>query len=113
MECLQPKVILYCLSRIILFNCVSHIFSTTAATWRKHRKLIAPSFGLTTIYSHLNIFNKHARSLAQLAAKHINSSKFDIRFPVNVTTIDMFLESTLGSKLSTNDKSMYAELFNK
>lgn len=63
---------------------------------------------MNAIYNSLPIFNKHVRKLLDTMSVEIGKEEFDIRLKINRATMDMFLESTMGTDFTADDKKRYS-----
>lgn len=64
--------------------------------WRKHRRLVSPSFSERVALSYVTIFDRHSRDVTKTLEKMVNQEPFDIRPYINDCTLDAFVESTFS-----------------
>lgn len=83
------------------------------AEWKLHRRLVGQSFGLSAMYSNLPIFNKHIRMLLAKISQQIGNGEIDIRLLINRATIGMFMESTLGTNMTADDRKRLSHYLTK
>lgn len=89
---------------------VDGLFTLEGAEWRKHRKIVGPSFNYNIVLGHLPVFNRNSQRLIDQIAEKVNSpSPFDIRDYIKVITLDSFLEATLGTGMTAEDKKEYGD----
>lgn len=63
---------------------------------------------MNAIYNSLPVFNKHGRILRDTLSAEIGKPEFDIRLKINRATMDMFLESTIGTDFSIEEKKRFS-----
>ncbi|GJQ81203.1 hypothetical protein Trydic_g23371 [Trypoxylus dichotomus] len=79
---------------------------STGDKWRKHRRLIAPTFHLNVLKSFINLFN--ANSLEVVRKLKLEKGKtFDCHDYMSEATVEMLLETAMGVSKSTQGKSCY------
>lgn len=71
------------------------------------------SFSLAAIYGNLPIFNKQMKNFVKNLSEQIGKNEIDIREIVTVTTMEIFLESTLGTDIPFKDKKKYSHYLTK
>lgn len=84
---------------------IKPIFS--GAVWKLHRRFVGQTFSYNAIYGNLPIFNKHIYKFLGRLRAEVGAADFDVRLLINRVTLDMFLESTLGTDLTENEKQLF------
>lgn len=88
---------------------VDGIFTLEGKVWRQHRKIVGPSFNYNVVLGYLPVFNRNCQTLIRQISSKCNQAPFDARDYIKVITLDSFLEATLGTSMSADDKKLYGE----
>ncbi|XP_046985683.1 cytochrome P450 4C1-like [Schistocerca americana] len=64
--------------------------------WRKHRKIITPTFHFKILEEFINVFNSNGDVMIDLWKKKLNGPAFDIYSYVNLLTLDIINETAMG-----------------
>ncbi|XP_039278579.1 cytochrome P450 4g15 isoform X2 [Nilaparvata lugens] len=78
-------------------------------TWRRHRKLIAPTFHLNILKSFIDLFNANSRMLVtRLKKESATRREFDVHDYMSECTVETLLETVMGlDKTTQNETSGY------
>ncbi|RZF47065.1 hypothetical protein LSTR_LSTR011802 [Laodelphax striatellus] len=78
-------------------------------TWRRHRKLIAPTFHLNILKSFIDLFNANSRMLVtRLKKESATAREFDVHDYMSECTVETLLETVMGlDKTTQNENSGY------
>ncbi|KAI4462569.1 cytochrome p450 family 4 [Holotrichia oblita] len=79
---------------------------STGDKWRRHRKLIAPTFHLNVLKSFIDLFNANSRGVVNKLKIEVGKT-FDCHDYMSEATVEMLLETAMGVSKSTQDKSCY------
>lgn len=79
------------------------LFTSPAAKWRIHRRLIMPAFNPKILQSFVEIFDKHSRILVKNLESEIDGEEFDVFKLISVCTLNTICESAMG--VSTNSET--------
>ncbi|KAF5289901.1 hypothetical protein FQA39_LY14963 [Lamprigera yunnana] len=72
-------------------------------TWKKHRKLIAPSFNTTLLERFLQIFKSNSLLLVGKFKKEVGKSSFDVCNYISLCSLDIICESTMGTSVNAQN----------
>lgn len=72
-------------------------------TWRNHRKLIAPAFHQNVLKTFVDLFNKNSLEVVNRMKKEAGK-EFDVHEYMSETTVDILLETAMGSKKTSESK---------
>lgn len=75
--------------------------------WRKHRRLVSPSFSERVALSYVTIFDRHSSDVTKTLKKMVNQEPFDIRPYINDCTLDAFVESTFSVDVDTELRKVF------
>ncbi|KAG7297371.1 hypothetical protein JYU34_019347 [Plutella xylostella] len=82
-------------------------------TWRKHRKLLNPSFSQQCLNGFLQIFNEQAAALARDLAPHAGGGPFDHNRYIMSNAFDGICKTTFGKPDGILDKGSSTEDYKK
>ncbi|CAH1111817.1 unnamed protein product [Psylliodes chrysocephalus] len=75
------------------------LFTSKRDTWKKHRKLIAPTFNQQILDNFVEIFSEQAEVLVHNLKKHAGKGEFDIFHTISTCTLDIICETAMGVKV--------------
>lgn len=75
---------------------------STGDKWKSHRKLIAPAFHMNVLKTFVNVFYGNSLHLITKLQKEVGK-EFDIHGYLSNTTVDILLETAMGSKISSEN----------
>ncbi|CAH2056500.1 unnamed protein product, partial [Iphiclides podalirius] len=110
-----------CLEKNFMYNFAKSwlgdgLITSTLPIWKKHRKLLNPTFSQHLMYSYTDVFNRQARRLVGQLARHSNRGDFDhlpvmhqnaletICKPKSKPFIELLFEMSEGQGLFTDDQ---------
>nr|AVL92839.1 CYP450 [Locusta migratoria] len=64
--------------------------------WRKHRKIITPTFHFKILEEFVNVFNSNGDVMINLWKNKLNGPAFDIYSYINLLTLDIISETAMG-----------------
>jgi cytochrome P450 family 4 len=76
---------------------------STGEKWRAHRKLIAPAFHMNVLKTFVDLFNENSLGVVDRMKKEIGK-EFDVHDYMSETTVDILLETAMGSKKTSDCK---------
>ncbi|KAF5289900.1 hypothetical protein FQA39_LY14962 [Lamprigera yunnana] len=79
------------------------ITSNGNQTWKKHRKLIAPSFNTMIIEEFFETFKSNSLLLVNKLEKEIGKSSFDIYKYMSLCSLDVICESAMGISVNAQN----------
>lgn len=71
--------------------------------WKIHRKLIAPAFHQNVLKTFVDLFNKNSIEVVERMKKEVGR-EFDVHDYMSETTVDILLETAMGSKKTSESK---------
>jgi len=79
---------------------------SSGATWKTHRKLIAPTFHLNVLKGFIDLFNVNSKATVEKLRKE-EGQTFDCHDYMSEATVEILLETAMGVSKKTQDKSGY------
>jgi cytochrome P450 family 4 len=77
-------------------------------TWKNHRKLIAPAFHMNVLKTFINLFYKNSIGVVEKMRSEIGmNNEFDVHDYMSETTVDILLQTVMGSTKKRREKSGY------
>ncbi|KAJ6637457.1 putative cytochrome P450, partial [Pseudolycoriella hygida] len=83
------------------------IFTSEGEVWRKHRRLVSPSFSEKVVMSYVKIFARLSRDLIKNLRKMLNKEPFDIRRYISDFTLDAFFAATFSVDVDADERVMF------
>lgn len=71
--------------------------------WRRHRKMIAPTFHQNVLKSFIGTFYENSLNVVKRLEKELTSNEFDCHDYMSETTVDILLETAMGTKRSAQN----------
>lgn len=76
---------------------------STGDKWRSHRKLIAPAFHMNVLKTFVSVFYDNSMNLIMKLQREVGK-EFDIHGYLSKTTVDILLETAMGSKITSENR---------
>lgn len=76
--------------------------------WKRHRKLITPSFNARSVSLYVPIFSKRLKNFVETLSPRVGQPPFDIRSTSILVFIQMILDTTIGYNIKNEDLNVYA-----
>lgn len=74
------------------------LFSSKKDVWKKHRRVLNPTFNPKVLSSFMPIFNQKSQRLVQQMERYMDGSPFDIYRPLFKALLDTIMSTGLGMK---------------
>ncbi|XP_055370803.1 cytochrome P450 4g1-like [Condylostylus longicornis] len=76
--------------------------------WRRHRKMIAPTFHQNVLKSFIGTFYENSTNVVNRLKKELNTGKdFDVHDYMSEATVDILLETAMGTKRTAQNNQGY------
>nr|CAD7260920.1 unnamed protein product [Timema shepardi] len=79
------------------------LLTSTGAKWKRHRKIITPTFHYKILESFIDVFNLNGQKLVDKLQKEVNGPEFDICPYVTLCTLDIICETAMGISINAQD----------
>ncbi|XP_067011416.2 LOW QUALITY PROTEIN: cytochrome P450 4C1 [Anabrus simplex] len=76
------------------------LVTCTSKTWKKQRKMVAPSLQSKSLETYVPVFNKQTRILVNLLKEFADGNTFDVMIPLVACTAEIISETAIGSSLN-------------
>ncbi|CAG9861488.1 unnamed protein product [Phyllotreta striolata] len=76
------------------------LFTAEVPSWKKHRKLISPTFNQQILDSFVEVFSEQADVLVGNLEKHAGKGEFDVFHAISTCTLDIICETAMGVKVN-------------
>ncbi|XP_063896096.1 cytochrome P450 4C1 [Helicoverpa armigera] len=80
------------------------LLTTSAETWKSHRKLLSPAFSLPVIHGLLQVFNSQSRKLLEEVAPHDGKGSFDHDVYLTKNALETLCVGTFGINIIDDEK---------
>nr|WCC58119.1 cytochrome P450 [Pharsalia antennata] len=89
------------LYKFVIYNIGTGLLTAPPAKWKKHRKLIMPSFNQKILDSFVDIFTEQAAIFTNVLKTYAGRKDIDISKPVAALMMDIICETAMGLKMNT------------
>ncbi|XP_069704241.1 cytochrome P450 4C1-like isoform X1 [Periplaneta americana] len=72
------------------------LLTSTGEKWKKHRKIITPTFHFKILEKYVDVFNKNGLILLERLSSHVNGAEFDVRNYIATYALDIISETAMG-----------------
>nr|AZR39483.1 cytochrome P450 [Agasicles hygrophila] len=81
------------------------LFTADLDLWKKHRKMIMPTFNQQNLDSFVDIFFEQGVTLNKKLNKEVNKGAFDVFHYLSLYTLDIICETAMGVKVNAQNKN--------
>lgn len=85
------------------------LFPKRGEKWRKHRKLITPTFNSRSVHMYVPIFNARIKPFIETLSPLVGQEAFDARSVFVLVFIQMILDTTIGYNVNPEIVNLYTE----
>nr|CAD7606568.1 unnamed protein product [Timema genevievae] len=79
------------------------LLTSTGAKWKRHRKIITPTFHFKILEDFIDVFNLNGQKMVYKLQKEVNGPEFDICPYVTLCTLDIICETAMGISINAQD----------
>nr|ACI25370.2 CYP4CD1 [Liposcelis bostrychophila] len=79
--------------------------TSNGSRWRKHRKIITPTFHFKILEQFIDVFNKNGAIMCEKMEKEVNGEPFNVYNYVNLAALDNIFESAMGINMNVQKNS--------
>ncbi|XP_018565944.1 cytochrome P450 4C1-like [Anoplophora glabripennis] len=87
--------------KFMIYNIGTGLLTAPVPKWKKHRKLIMPSFHQKILDSFVDIFTEQATVFTDILRAYAGRKNIDISKPVSAMMLDIICETAMGLKMNT------------
>ncbi|GLV46747.1 Cytochrome P450 4c3 [Carabus blaptoides fortunei] len=89
------------------------LFTASVEKWKRHRKIIMPTFNQKILDTFMDVFVEQSNILAENLERYLNKGYFDIFEPISLCTLDIICETAMGIQVNAqNQDCKYVKLAN-
>ncbi|KAJ6635617.1 putative cytochrome P450 [Pseudolycoriella hygida] len=85
------------------------LFTIQGQKWKRHRKLITPTFNSRSVNMYVPIFNKRIKEFVTTLSSKVDSEAFDVRAAFILVFIQMILDTTIGYNINPEGVNVYSK----
>ncbi|XP_037033787.1 cytochrome P450 4C1-like [Bradysia coprophila] len=85
------------------------LFTIKSTKWKRHRKLITPTFKTRSVNMYIPIFNKRIKEFVNTISSKVGQEAFDARTEFVLVFIQMILDTTIGYDINPEGVNVYNE----
>nr|QYA71967.1 cytochrome P450 [Anoplophora glabripennis] len=89
------------LYKFLIYNIGTGLLTAPTLKWKKHRKLILPSFNQRILDSFVDVFTEQAIVFTDILRAYAGRKNIDISKPVSAMMMDIICETAMGLKMNT------------
>jgi cytochrome P450 family 4 len=81
------------------------LLTSEGTKWKKHRQVLTPTFHFNLLEDFLEVFESNSKILVEEFKKHLDDTSVDIYRFVNLCTLDIICETTMGTSVKAQENS--------